>query len=201
MHVIRRRGWEMPESRATPEHLFFNRRALLIGAAGARGDRRSLREIALAQRITDLPDPSARSLSGQAQRRIYARPPDHAGGDQRQLQQFLRVRLEQGRSPRQAQALKIRPWTIKIDGMVEKPIEIGIDDLIRKMPSRSGSIVIAASRPGRWRSRGPAFRWRSWSSWRSRCRRRNTSAWRPSSTSRSRRASGSPGIRGPMSRA
>ena len=36
-------------------------------------------------------------------------------------------------SPTQAQALQIRPWTIKIDGMVEKPMEIGIDDLIRKM--------------------------------------------------------------------
>jgi sulfoxide reductase catalytic subunit YedY len=33
-----------------------------------------------------------------------------------------------------AQALKIRPWTVKIDGMVEKPIEIGIDDLLKKMP-------------------------------------------------------------------
>ena len=35
MNVIRRRGWEMPESRATPEHLFFNRRALLGLTAGA----------------------------------------------------------------------------------------------------------------------------------------------------------------------
>ncbi len=33
----------------------------------------------------------------------------------------------------QAQALPIRPWTVKIDGMVEKPMEIGIDELIRKM--------------------------------------------------------------------
>ena len=32
-----------------------------------------------------------------------------------------------------AQALKLRPWTVKIDGMVEKPQELGIDDLIRKM--------------------------------------------------------------------
>src|SRR5262249_56226224 len=35
---------------------------------------------------------------------------------------------------RDAKALKLRPWTIKIDGMVEKPQEIGLDDLIRKMP-------------------------------------------------------------------
>jgi sulfoxide reductase catalytic subunit YedY len=33
-----------------------------------------------------------------------------------------------------AQALEIRPWTVKIDGMVEKELEIGIDDLLAKMP-------------------------------------------------------------------
>jgi methionine sulfoxide reductase catalytic subunit len=33
-----------------------------------------------------------------------------------------------------AQALKIRPWTVTIDGLVEKPTTIAFDDLIRKMP-------------------------------------------------------------------
>ena len=32
-----------------------------------------------------------------------------------------------------AQVLPVRPWTVKIDGMVEKPFEIGIDDLMRKL--------------------------------------------------------------------
>lgn len=32
-----------------------------------------------------------------------------------------------------AQALKIRPWVMRIDGLVEKPFEIGIDDLIHRM--------------------------------------------------------------------
>ncbi|RZI39091.1 protein-methionine-sulfoxide reductase catalytic subunit MsrP, partial [Herbaspirillum sp. HC18] len=32
-----------------------------------------------------------------------------------------------------AQGLKIRPWVMRIDGLVEKPFEIGIDDLIRRM--------------------------------------------------------------------
>jgi len=32
-----------------------------------------------------------------------------------------------------AQKLKIRPWSIKLDGMVEKEIEIDFDDLVRKM--------------------------------------------------------------------
>ena len=34
MNIIRRRGWEIPESCATPEHLFFDRRAFLA-ATGA----------------------------------------------------------------------------------------------------------------------------------------------------------------------
>jgi sulfoxide reductase catalytic subunit YedY len=33
----------------------------------------------------------------------------------------------------QAQALPIRPWMVRIDGLVEKPMEIGIDELTRKM--------------------------------------------------------------------
>ncbi|MEM9279812.1 MAG: protein-methionine-sulfoxide reductase catalytic subunit MsrP, partial [Pseudomonadota bacterium] len=33
-----------------------------------------------------------------------------------------------------AQALKIRPWEILVDGEVEKPMTIGIDDLLKKMP-------------------------------------------------------------------
>ncbi|HVG52363.1 MAG TPA: protein-methionine-sulfoxide reductase catalytic subunit MsrP, partial [Xanthobacteraceae bacterium] len=35
---------------------------------------------------------------------------------------------------RPAQQLRIRPWTIKIDGMVEKERTVGIDDLIKAMP-------------------------------------------------------------------
>ncbi|MCW5749432.1 MAG: protein-methionine-sulfoxide reductase catalytic subunit MsrP, partial [Alphaproteobacteria bacterium] len=30
--------------------------------------------------------------------------------------------------------LKVRPWTVKIGGMVDKPVELGIDDLLAKMP-------------------------------------------------------------------
>ena len=34
----------------------------------------------------------------------------------------------------EAQALPIRPWVLTIDGMVETPMQIGIDDLMKKMP-------------------------------------------------------------------
>ena len=34
MHIVRRRGWQLPEHLATPEHLFINRRMLVGAAAG-----------------------------------------------------------------------------------------------------------------------------------------------------------------------
>jgi len=57
MNVIRRRGWEIPESCATPEHLFFDRRAFLAVAAGAIAA--GSPALAMAQRVADIPDPSA----------------------------------------------------------------------------------------------------------------------------------------------
>ena len=55
MHVIRRRGWEIPERLATPE-LLFDRRAFLA-ATGAAALALSP-SIAHAQRVSDLPDPT-----------------------------------------------------------------------------------------------------------------------------------------------
>ena len=35
MNIIRRRGWEVPESQVTPERYFLSRRALIAGGVGA----------------------------------------------------------------------------------------------------------------------------------------------------------------------
>ena len=59
MNVVRRRGWEMPDRLATPEHLFFNRRSFLAGGASALA---LMPAAAGAQRVSDLaklPDPTA----------------------------------------------------------------------------------------------------------------------------------------------
>ena len=54
MNVIVRRGWEIPEREATPEHVFLSRRAFLAGSAAAALTFKP----ATAQRIADLPDPT-----------------------------------------------------------------------------------------------------------------------------------------------
>ncbi len=131
MHVIRRRGWEIPERLVTPEHLFLNRRdvlaasgavALALVPAGAR-----------AQRIADLPDPT-KDLYPLKRNATYTL--DRPITDEKVNLSYNNF-YEFGSSKnigKAAQALKLRPWTVKIDGMVEKALEVDIDDLIRKMP-------------------------------------------------------------------
>ena len=58
MHIRRKRGWEIPESETTPEHLFLSRRTLLGAGAGLIGAT-AFPALSHAQRAADVPDPSA----------------------------------------------------------------------------------------------------------------------------------------------
>jgi sulfoxide reductase catalytic subunit YedY len=132
MNVIRRRGWEIPESCATPEHLFFNRRAFLAATAGAAALGLSPAQ-AMAQRVTDIPDPSI-GLYPAKRSEKYAL--DRAVTDEKVNINYNNF-YEYGTSKdvaRAAQQLKIRPWTVKIDGMVEQEQTVGIDDLLKALP-------------------------------------------------------------------
>ena len=132
MHIMHRRGWELPERMATPEHLFFDRRAFLQ-AAGAIMAAALSPAAALAQRVADLPDPT-KDLYPAKRNETFTL--DRAITDEAINTNYNNF-YEFGTSKdiaRAAQALRLRPWTITVDGMVDKPQEIGIDDLIRKMP-------------------------------------------------------------------
>jgi sulfoxide reductase catalytic subunit YedY len=131
MHVIRRRGWEIPERLVTPEHLFLNRRAFL--AAGGAAALALSPELAAAQRIADLPDPSAGLYPVKRNEKYVLDRPiteEKININYNNFYEFGSAKT----IAKAAQALKLRPWTIKIDGMVEKAQEIGIDDLLRRMP-------------------------------------------------------------------
>ncbi len=133
MHVIRRRGWELPESAATSEHLFMDRRTFLAGAVACGAATVGFAPEASAQRIADLPDPTA-SLYPMRRNEKYVL--DRSITDE-QVNATYNNFFEFGSAKtiaKAAQALKLRPWVVKIDGMVEQPREIGIDDLLRQMP-------------------------------------------------------------------
>ena len=132
MNVIRRRGWEIPESCATPEHLFFNRRAFLA-AAGTGIALAGLPAGTMAQRVADIPDPSE-SLYPAKNNPKYVldrdMTPEKVNLNYNNFYEYSTSKS----LAREAQQLRVRPWMVKIDGMVEKPQQIAIDDLLKQMP-------------------------------------------------------------------
>lgn len=137
-----KRGWELPESAATDETLFRNRRSLIKGlAAGpillgtpallAACDEMGENVAQAAE--TPEADPSAHLYPVMRNLRYKLDRPISDEADVTVYNNYY----EFGSSKniyKKAQALPIRPWTVVIDGMVEQPIEIGIDDLLAKMP-------------------------------------------------------------------
>src|SRR5688572_29922415 len=127
-----KRGWEKPERAVTPEHLFWNRRRLIKGLAAGpilAGAASLLGEDAFAQTA----DPSA-ALYPFKKNDKYKAP---RGITSEMLAATYNNYYEFGSSKRiseAAKALQVRPWEIKVAGMVEKPFTIAIDDLMKKMP-------------------------------------------------------------------
>jgi sulfoxide reductase catalytic subunit YedY len=87
----------------------------------------------LAQRIADLPDPTAGLYPlKRNDKYVLDRPitEERFNLDYNNFYEFGSSKL----IAKAAQVLPLRPWTVKIDGMVEKPQEIGLDDLLKQMP-------------------------------------------------------------------
>jgi len=139
MFIKVKRGWEIPERLATPEHVFFNRRRFLAtGAAiGAMTALSACDEKQEAQAEADaapaVPDPSA-SLYPFKRNETYKLDRD-VTDEQWATTYNNYYEFSSGKNLHEkAQALPIRPWVLTIDGLVGKPMQIGIDDLLKKMP-------------------------------------------------------------------
>jgi len=130
MNVIHRRGWGNSRTPATPEHFFFNRRAFVAGGAAALALAAAFRHGAQRRlRPANLPDPTADLYSAKRTRNMRST----AFTDERstRITNNFYESIPPRKSPSRRRKLTVRPWTIKIDGMVEKPMEVGIDDLVR----------------------------------------------------------------------
>lgn len=120
------RGWELPESAATPEVVMLGRRtALGTGIAGAMA--LSLAGRARAADATTVAEDPAANPAFVAGR---ATTPEDAATTYNNFYEFG----EDKSISRAAQKLPLTPWTISIDGLVESPMTLGLDDLLRKMP-------------------------------------------------------------------
>lgn len=130
MLIRRKRGWEIPESQATPEHIFLNRRSFMAGAGGLAAVPLIGAAAALAD---DAADPSA-ALYPAKQNALYkldrAITPEGLSTNYNNYYEFNTSKDVVS----QAQELPIRPWMVTVDGMVEKPQQFAIDDLLKLMP-------------------------------------------------------------------
>jgi sulfoxide reductase catalytic subunit YedY len=134
MLIGRRRGWELPERAATPESVYWRRRELIAAIAASpillagAGLPRSTR--------ADDGDPSASlyPVERNPRYKLDERLPEltderlattynnfYEFGSHKQISEI-------------AQGLRIRPWTVVLDGLVETPQTLDIDDLLRQMP-------------------------------------------------------------------
>jgi methionine sulfoxide reductase catalytic subunit len=135
MLIRRKRSWEIPESAATSEADYFNRRTLMKGLAAG-----SILATGLATGLlggsamaADEPDPSAGLYPFQHDGKYTLDRPLTPAKYVESYNNFYEFGTDKD-IVEPAQALPLRPWTVKIDGMVDKPFEIGIDDLLKKMP-------------------------------------------------------------------
>ena len=129
MLIKRPKVWDMPASRVTPEHVFLNRRAFMGAAAGT-----GLLMAGFAPaRAGAMADPSAGLYPAKAN-------PAYADAGRAVTDAAINASFnnyyEFGTSKRiaaAAEALPIRPWSIVIDGEVEKPMTLAIDDLLKQV--------------------------------------------------------------------
>jgi sulfoxide reductase catalytic subunit YedY len=139
MPIRTRRGWELPESAATPETAYFNRRAL-IGAGAALLAAPSAAEAQwLFGRRGEAADPWTRMPADVPDLPAAMRNPRYQPGrdvtPEREPITFNNF-YEFGSQKeiwQQAIRMPVRPWTIRVDGMVEEPGEFGVDELMRRV--------------------------------------------------------------------
>jgi len=126
MLIRRPRGWEIPERDATPEALWTRRRALGAGLGAIAGGLLGGRN-AIAQE-----DPSAGMYPAMRNMRYRVDRELSAENDATTFNNFY----EFGTSKtiwRAAEKLPIRPWQVRIEGMVEQPRTVDFDDILKAM--------------------------------------------------------------------
>ena len=130
MLIRNRRGWELPERAATDEAVFRDRRRLIKGLAAGPMLTAGLGLIMPA--LAADADPGAALYPAKRNEKYALDRPLTDEKYSTTYNNFYEFGMEKG-VWRDAQALKTQPWKIKIDGMVEKPITIDFDELVKKM--------------------------------------------------------------------
>jgi len=122
-----KRGWEIPEREATPEHIFHDRRRLakLIAAGPILAAAAPL----LARGAFAADEPAGAPMRNLRYRLDREITDEKFSTRYNNYYEFNTTKDVVA----QAQKLSIKPWKVKIEGMVDKPMTVDLDDLLKKM--------------------------------------------------------------------
>ena len=131
MHILRRPAWAIPESQVTPEHFFLNRRRFIAGSAALGG-------------VAALGIAGARVAAAAIPGDAYTpKPPINpaymdAGRPltDEEVASTYNNFYEFGSHKRiyeDAQRLETEGWTVEIDGLVESPMKLSMDDILKQV--------------------------------------------------------------------
>ena len=113
MHILRRRGWELPERLVTTEALVLGRRSALAGAGA----------LAFAASAKAAPEANPKYVAGRDL------TPEKTAETYNNYYEFS----ESKNLWQSAQGMKQHPWSIQLDGMLKQPRTIDLDDLLKQV--------------------------------------------------------------------
>ncbi len=127
MQYIKRKSWELNENFVTDEALFNGRRKFLKLGAALAVSSGAVMELAAKEFVpkpdltyTKAPDPSDLTLNS------YDQVTSHNN--------FYEFTTNPKGVKKLAQGFQTDPWSLTIDGLVEKPLKLGVEDLLRGFP-------------------------------------------------------------------
>ncbi len=143
MSIKRKPGWAIKEAAATPEHVFAARRRLIKAVAagtiltpalaGALIWGRPPKVPVQAAHAEEAADPSAALYPVKRNERYTLDRPISPADEVTTYNNYYEFGSQKN-IWRGAQAIKLRPWTVKIDGMVEQEMVVDVDTLLKRMP-------------------------------------------------------------------
>jgi sulfoxide reductase catalytic subunit YedY len=134
--VLIRRPAEIKASEITPEQLYWSRRAFIAAAGGAALAVASSPLSVFAASPSGPPSlRSGQALSAHAERRYAQAEKLTPFDDITTYNNFYEFGLEKDDPSQHAHTLRTRPWTVAVEGEVQKPKTFDIDELMRRYPS------------------------------------------------------------------
>ena len=132
------KGWEIPENQATPESIYINRRKFIkdLGIAGASalslfGSSAWAQDKGVAKQLEPFRNHTLDAIKNEDFTVTRKQTDEIVAATYNNFYEFTSSKSTVWK---RVERFKTRPWEIKISGLVEKPMTIDVDDLIKQMP-------------------------------------------------------------------